>query len=343
MPSTLEISDYLSAPGTILDVRSPGEFQQAHIPGAFSLPLFDDLERAKVGTCYKQQSREEAIILGLELVGGKMAGFVRLAKQLAQPLKIHCWRGGMRSASMGWLLETAGMEVCLLTGGYKAFRQWVRRTLDQPKPLIVLAGMTGTQKTAVLQAFANENEAVLDLEHFANHRGSSYGAWGLPSQPSTEHFENLVAIAWQEFSLDRPIWIEAESRGIGSCRIPNELYEQMLKAPIIEIKRSLSERIAYLELEYGKADPDTLIAATKRIEKRLGKQQTVIAISAIQTGNLAEAIAIVLEYYDRTYTYDLAKRQVPIASLTVTNLTATEIAHNLIAQFPISNSELLNS
>jgi tRNA 2-selenouridine synthase len=331
MSKILEIQPFLNDPGTILDVRSPGEYQQAHIPGAVSFPLFDDLERAQVGTCYKQQGREAAIILGLELVGNKMAGFVRSAKQLTQPLRIHCWRGGMRSSSMAWLLATAGMEVCVLEGGYKAFRQWVRETLSQSKPIMLLAGMTGTQKTAILQALAQENQTVLDLESLANHRGSSYGAWGLPSQPSTEQFENLVAIAWAKFNHDRPIWIEAESRAIGSCRIPIELYQQMIQAPIIEIQRSLGERIAYLEIEYGKADPETLIAATNRIRKRLGNQQTEAAIVAIQTGDLSTAIAIVLEYYDRSYRYDLAKRHLPIVSSSVSELTTNQAARVLIS------------
>jgi len=340
MPKTIEIQTFLNTPGTILDVRSPGEYHQAHIPNAVSLPLFNDQERAKVGTCYKQQGREAAIILGLELVGSKMAEFVRSAKQLAQPLRIHCWRGGMRSSSMGWLLETAGMEVYLLTGGYKVFRRWVRESLSQPKSIIVLAGMTGTQKTAILQALALGQQAVLDLEHLANHRGSSYGAWGLPTQPSTEQFENLVAIAWQQFTDDQPIWIEAESQGIGSCRIPIELYQQMNQAPIIEIQRSLSERIAYLETEYGKADSEILITATNRIRKRLGNQQAEAAILAIQMGNLREAIAIVLEYYDRTYKYDLARRQFPIASVLISGLTATQAAQILISHLPKENPKL---
>jgi tRNA 2-selenouridine synthase len=340
MPQTVQIEDFLPHSGTIIDVRSPGEYQQGHIPGAVNLPLFDDQERAEVGTCYKQKGREDAIAIGLELVGSKMANFVRQAKQLPPPLRVHCWRGGMRSSSMGWLFETAGMEVYLLTGGYKSFRRWVREILADPKQLIVLAGMTGTQKTAILEALAAQNQPVLNLEQIANHRGSSYGAYGLPPQPTTEQFENLVAIAWQNFGKDQPIWIEAESRGIGSCRIPTELFDQMLKAPIIEIKRSLSERIAYLEIEYGNADSDSLIAATNRIAKKLGNQQADQAISAIKTGDLATAIAIVLGYYDRTYKYDLSKRQIPIASISISNLTAIEAAKVLIDRLNIQSSEV---
>ena len=122
MVKTLNVAEFLAAPGTILDVRSPGEYDRGHIPGAESFPLFSNEERARVGTRYKQQGREQAIELGLTIVGPQLATFVSTAKTLApdKQIRVHCWRGGMRSSSMAWLLETAGMQVCVLQGGYKA-------------------------------------------------------------------------------------------------------------------------------------------------------------------------------------------------------------------------------
>ena len=143
MTQLLPIDDFWQAHGPILDVRSPGEYAQGHLPDAVSFPLFSDDERAQVGTCYKQQGKEIAIELGLELVGPKMAGLVKQAKVLApeRQVRVHCWRGGMRSGSVGWLLETGGLEVKLLAGGYKSFRQWVRSTLATHRQVVVVGGI----------------------------------------------------------------------------------------------------------------------------------------------------------------------------------------------------------
>lgn len=329
---TLEIDDFLSTEGIVLDVRSPGEYEQGHIPGAVSFPLFDNDERARIGTCYKQVGREEAIELGWEIAGPKAVGFIRQAKELAphQQVRVHCWRGGMRSENMAYLLQTAGFEVQVLTGGYKAFRRWVRRQLAEPKPIITLGGMTGTGKTSVLEALEAHGEQILDLEAYANHRGSSYGSLGMPPQPSTEQFENLVALAWAACDRTRPTWIEAESRRIGTCRVPDELFLQMMAAPVLEIVRSRSERIQLLIDDYGDADPQELIIATERIKKRLGGDRTQDAIASIQAGDLAPAIDLVLNYYDKTYRYDLERRPGPIYSLDVTGYPAEQAAVELV-------------
>ena len=315
-----------------MDVRSPAEFQQGHIPGAIGFPLFSNEERAQVGTCYKQQGRDAAVELGLEIVGPKLAQFVIQAKVIApdRQLRIHCWRGGMRSGSMAWLMETAGFQVAVLAQGYKGFRQWVRTTLACPKPIFILGGMTGTGKTEILQALAVQGEAILDLEALANHRGSSYGNLGLPPQPSTEHFENLLAIQWSVLKEDRPIWVEAESRMVGTCRIPDELFAQMMMAPVFQVERSRQERIALLLKGYGKIERPALMTATERLHKRLGGERTRAAIEWIQQGNLAAAIEIVLDYYDKTYYYDLQKRQVQIGAINITHLSAAASAALLI-------------
>lgn len=328
MPTLLTTADFLKAPGVLLDVRSPGEYDHAHIPGAINLPLFSNAERAQVGTCYKQQGRDEAVELGLAIVGPKLAHFVQFAKELAgnRVLRIHCWRGGMRSGSMAWLMETAGFQVVLLDKGYKGFRHWVRETLSQPKTILTLGGMTGTGKTAVLHALAAQGEQILNLEALANHRGSSYGALGLPPQPSTEHFENLIAQQWATLTSDRPVWVEAESRMVGTCRVPDEVFQPMMAAPVLQIERSQSDRLAILLQEYGQADPNELIVATERITRRLGGQHAKQAIEHIQQGNLADAITIVLHYYDKTYRHDLQRRGVPISSVPAAGLSDHETA-----------------
>ncbi|MFQ4136341.1 tRNA 2-selenouridine(34) synthase MnmH [Nodosilinea sp. PGN35] len=336
MPTALDIDRFLQGSGPILDVRSPGEYDRGHIPRAVSFPLFTDEERARVGTCYKQVGREAAVELGFDIAGPKCGEFVRAAKALApdRHLRVHCWRGGMRSGGLGWILELAGFKVVLLDGGYKAYRRWVRQVLATPKPMVILGGMTGSGKTQILHELAALGEPVLDLEGLAHHRGSSFGALLLPPQPSTEHYENLLVDQWVQYPGDRPIWLEAESRRVGTCRIPDELFAQMEAAPAVEVVRSLDERLDLLVEIYGEASTEELVAATERIRKRLGGDRTPTAVAHIQSGNLRAACAIILDYYDRAYRYDLERRQRVIPQLDITGLSPAESARLLVEKLP---------
>jgi len=322
------LENFLSASGVILDVRSPAEYRQGHIPGAVSFPLFTDTERAQVGTCYKQQGRDEAVELGFAIAGPKFAQFIADAKQLApdRRVRIHCWRGGMRSGAVAWVLETAGFEGVTLTGGYKTFRRWAIATFELPKPIVMVGGMTGTGKTDILAALRHQGAQVLDLEALASHRGSSYGSLGLPPQPTNEQFENEIAVHWAAFDANQLVWIEAESNRIGACRVPESLFHQMNQAIVLEIRRSRSERLAGLVQVYGTADRQALINATMRIQKKLGGQRTQEAIALIQAEKLTAAFNIILDYYDKTYTYDLQRRQVKIYPIDATGLEAAEVA-----------------
>ncbi|WAL62292.1 tRNA 2-selenouridine(34) synthase MnmH [Thermocoleostomius sinensis] len=332
MVRSLTVEQFLQAPGVILDVRSPGEYEQGHIPEAVSFPLFTNEERAKVGTHYKQQGRDQAVELGFEIAGPKCADFVKQAKSLApdRRVRVHCWRGGMRSGAISWILEMAGLDVSVLVGGYKAFRHWVLEQFQVPRSILILGGMTGMGKTDILSALTDRGAQVLDLENLANHRGSSYGNLGLPKQPSTEQFENLIAMQWARFNLSQPVWIEAESKRIGICRIPEALFQQMERSPVIEVTRPRSERLQALVNLYGLADRQELINATERIRKRLGGLRTQTAVKLIQENQLPAACDIILDYYDKTYTYDLHRRNVPIHVLDVTGLTPAESADRLL-------------
>ncbi len=333
MVKQLEIQDFLALSTPLLDVRSPAEFEAGHLPKAISFPLFDNAERAQVGTCYKQMGKAEAIQLGFDLVGPKLGHMIRQAKELAPQgaVRVHCWRGGMRSGSVAWALELAGLQVTTLMGGYKAYRRWVRSHFLPPWNLRVLGGMTGTGKTQILHALQALGEQVLDLETLANHRGSSYGGLDMPSQPSTEQFENEIGNRLAQFDRDRPLWVEDESRRIGICRVPEELFVQMQAAPTITVVRSLEERIDILVKTYGQTDPEELLKATERIRKRLGGQRTQAAIVHLKQGNLGEACRIVLDYYDRTYCYNLERRQKPMPKLDITHCSASQAA-NLLRQ-----------
>ncbi|NEQ75329.1 MAG: tRNA 2-selenouridine(34) synthase MnmH [Okeania sp. SIO2C9] len=328
MAKSLKPDAFFQTPGVILDVRSPGEYAQGHIPGAVNFPLFNNDERALVGTCYKQKGKDEAVELGLAIVGPKLANFVARAKVLApdRQVRIHCWRGGMRSASVAWLLETAGFNVALLIGGYKGFRRWALSLFSVPQKMIILGGMTGSGKTEILSALGSMGEQVLDLEALANHRGSSFGALGQLPQPTNEQFWNAIAMEWAKFDRSQVLWVEAESKRIGMCCIPQEIFEQMERAKVIEISRSRQERVAFLVEIYGEADINDLIASTERIRRRLGGLRTQQAINFLREGNLAAASDLILHYYDKTYTYDLEKRGVSIQKVDISGLSAVDTA-----------------
>jgi tRNA 2-selenouridine synthase len=317
--NALPCDAFLAAAGPLLDVRSPAEFIQGHIPGAINLPLFDDPERAEIGTLYKQRGREAAVMRGLALVGPRLEALAtglaeRAASSPGQPLRLQCWRGGMRSDSVAWLAGRLGLPTLLLQGGYKAYRQWVLARFERPWPLRLLGGRTGTGKTELLLALRERGVAVLDLEGLAHHRGSSFGGLGLPPQPSSEHYENRLAAGLQALEGAGEIWLEAESAQVGRCRIPRGLWAQMQAAPVLELRRPLEWRVRQLVAVYGIQAPAELTAATERIGRRLGPQRTRQALEAIARCDWAEACRQMLDYYDRCYDHELARHPIPVSA-----------------------------
>ena len=320
MTPSQPVEAFLAGDGPILDVRSPAEFAQGHIPGAISLPLFSDAERAEIGTLYKQRGRTVAVERGLALVGPRLADLGGQLRRLAgrapgAPLRLHCWRGGLRSGSVAWLAGTLDLPVQLLAGGYKSYRRWVLELFERPWPLRLLGGRTGTGKTDLLLALRQRGVAVLDLEGRAHHRGSSFGGLGLPPQPSSEHYENLLAADLAPLAHAPEIWLEAESSQVGRCRIPAGLWRQMKQAPALEVRRPLPWRVEQLVAVYGVQDPGALAEATQRIARRLGPQRAALALEAIAAGRWAVACEQMLDYYDRCYDHDLSSHAVDAVDL----------------------------
>ena len=339
--SSLTVEAFLDGSGPILDVRSPGEYAQAHIPGAISLPLFDDAERAEIGTLYKQCGRGPAVRRGLALVGPRLESLgAELERHAASaggaPLRLHCWRGGMRSGSVAWLAGTLELPVQLLEGGYKRFRRWALELFEQPWPVRLLGGRTGCGKTELLLALQQRGVAVIDLEGLAHHRGSSFGALGLPPQPSSEHYENRLAMALRQLRGAREIWLEAESSQVGRCRIPAGLWRQMQQAPVLEVRRPLLQRLDHLVAIYGVQEPTALAEATRRIAKRLGPQRTAAALAAIEQGDWHTACAQMLDYYDRCYDHELQAH--PVDPVDLADLAPEEAAALLLERGLISAS-----
>jgi len=298
----------------LIDVRSPKEFEQGHIKQAMNIPLFSNEERAIVGTAYKQQSKEIAIEIGLEIVGPKMAGFVRTVKQLLKErnlteLNVYCWRGGMRSNSFAWLMNMSGIPTHTLKAGYKRYRIKVLQSFKTNFDFIVLGGKTGSGKTEILNEIVLRSEQVVDLELLACHKGSSFGALGQEPQPSIEQFENLLFEELNTLNASKRIWLEDESRKIGTVVIPQDFWDQMRAANVVYVNVDKAERIKRLVKEYAGFEHEYLASAINRIQKRLGGQHEFSALEALKMNDYELVADITLNYYDKSYYFGLSKRE----------------------------------
>ena len=331
MTERLDIDRFLERGRTwpTLDVRTPAEFAQGHIPGAYNLPLFSNEERARIGTAYKHTGRHAAMLDGLDVIGPKMRRLVEASERVLEThastrpegVLLHCWRGGMRSGSVAWLLEFLGHRVATLEGGYKVFRQHILRAFEVPRHVTILSGPTGSGKTDVLQALRERGEQILDLEGLAHHKGSVFGGLGEPPQPSQEQFENRLASAWLGLDPERRVWIEDESRRIGYRLVPREIMAQMASAPVVCLDVPAAVRVARLVETYGRFSADQLAAATGIIHKRLGGLRAQQVTEAIQQGDLATACTLLLTYYDRTYAHAAGRRTPPSTATLATDLS----------------------
>ena len=307
----------------VIDVRSPAEFIQAHIPSVYSLPLFSDEERKIVGTTYKQKSREAAIKTGLEFFGVKMKNMVEEAEQIignrqqaisknqlliANCIVVYCWRGGMRSAAVAWLFDLYGYKVYVLRGGYKAYRNWVLQQFTKKYNLKILGGYTGSGKTILLKQLQALGLPVIDLEKLAKHKGSAFGALGEEAQPRQEMFENMLASELIKNSASE-IWVEDESQRIGNMNIPNALWEQMRTSPVYFLDIPFEERLGFITGNYGQFEKEKLTEAILRIQKKLGGADTKEAINYLLENNITECFRILLKYYDKLYLKGLHSRK----------------------------------
>jgi tRNA 2-selenouridine synthase len=308
----IQITDFLTLAATIpvIDVRSPSEFRTGHIPGAYNIPLFDDKERETVGIKYKNEGRRKAILKGLQLTGPamylKMEEALKLAKD--NKLLVHCWRGGMRSEAMAWLFSMADIETQILDGGYKSYRHHILERLSEKRKYIVLGGLTGSGKTEILKFMKETGHQVIDLEGIACHKGSAFGSLGQPDQPTSEHFANLLYHELDKTDRNNVLWLEDESKNIGTVFMPDQFFFNMRESPVIALIMNVETRMPRLLKEYSSYPEEILISSILRISKRLGGDNTKEAIGELKESNFSRAIEITLNYYDKTYMFGLKKR-----------------------------------
>ncbi len=316
MASILLSTDFITqlkqAPKVLIDVRSEGEFEKGHIPGAINLPLLSNEHRVIIGTTYKQSGREAAVQKGFELVGPKFSGFIEDVKTITSgnEIYLYCWRGGMRSNIMAWVLNLAGFKVLLLKGGYKTFRNWALQQFSESKEIIILGGKTGLGKTEILQELKIFGEQVIDLEALACHKGSAFGGLGQPPHPSQEQFENLLAWNWIDVDSAKVLWLENESRTIGKRKIPDSIYMMMRKAKVVEITRDYETRKKRILNEYGNFSKELLSEKTKAIAKRLGGLRLKQSLEMLENNDMDGWVSIILEYYDKAYEHSNLERDI---------------------------------
>ena len=342
----------LSKQYPVLDVRSPAEYAHAHIPGAHSLPLFTDEERKVVGTAYKQESREKAIKIGLKYFGTKMVQMVEEVEEVysrrstvdGKQVLVHCWRGGMRSAGVAWLLDLYGFKISTLAGGYKAYRNWVLQQFNFDYNINIIGGYTGSGKTQVLKELKAKGQAIIDIEGIANHKGSAFGNIGLPPQPSQEMFENLFATELATINAGSTIWLEDESQRIGDLNIPANFFRYMRAKPVFFLDIPFEHRLDHITEEYGKLDKGKMVNAVIRIQKRLGGVESKNAVNFLMEGDIKESFRILLRYYDKWYTKSMQTREnweQLVSKIPCNNCDAASNA-KLLMQIHSNQSEKIN-
>jgi len=308
----------------VIDVRSPSEFAEDHVPGAVNLPVLDDGERARVGTVYTRESRFRARRMGAALVARNAAlhleGYLAEKPASYRPL-VYCWRGGQRSGAFALILGQIGWQVGVVEGGWRAYRRLVVGALYDspfPAPLLMLDGNTGTAKTAILHEVAARGGQVIDLEGLARHRGSLFGLAAGAVQPSQKGFESALAMEMARLDPERPVLVEAESNRIGALRLPPALWQAMCAAPRLEIDAPLEARARWLASAYTDLtlNPALLLERINALAP-FHPRERINAWRAMAVSGEFEPLAGALMAHHYDPRYDRARSRHPDAAVTV--------------------------
>lgn len=312
MAREITVKEALALPGAkLIDVRSESEFNEATLPGAVNIPLLKNDERVVVGTTYKHEGVDLARERGLNFVSPRLPEMLKEYQQLAQegPLVVFCWRGGMRSKSICSVMESLGIPVYRLIGGYKSYRRYVNEYLNRPLPhrVVVLHGNTGVGKTEVLEELRRLSLPAVDLEGLANNRGSVFGQIGLEPQPSQKMFEGFLVKELAFWESTGYVIVECESRRIGRLLLPESLVQGMREGIKILTYSSVQKRTERIIRIYGGYSPENrneLKTAIESLAQRLGKNKVCELNAMLDSGNLNEVVGYLLvNYYDPLYKY----------------------------------------
>jgi tRNA 2-selenouridine synthase len=308
VPETIAFHESLLATHLTVDVRTPLEFAEDHIPGAVNVPLLTNEERAEIGTLYQQTGPHEARVRGLELTAHRFPAMVAAIAQAAagRPVLVYCWRGGLRSKTVVSILELTGFRAVQLQGGYKAFRNHVAASFEPFRPsgtLMVLHGMTGIGKTAFLLGLKGDDFSMVDLEGLACHRGSAFGELGLTQDLSQKRFETLLWDAFRKLPQGKPVIVEGESKRIGRVTLPGNMYEVMRDSIKVWCEASLPTRVRRLIDEYGRPEyGEGMAAALLKIRKRLGGERHAEIAGYLSRWEMEPFMTeLIRQYYDRVY------------------------------------------
>ncbi|SDM92208.1 tRNA 2-selenouridine(34) synthase MnmH [Sediminibacillus halophilus] len=317
---------------TLIDVRSPSEYAEATIPGSINIPLFDDNERAEIGTLYKQESPEAAKQRGVEVVSAKLPAFINAFQAIDNDKTVFCWRGGMRSKTAATVVDLMGIKVNRLQGGIRSYRQWVVNTLESfelAPQAIVLNGYTGAGKTIILEELDKDGYAVLDFEKMANHRGSIFGQIGLEPNKQKK-FESLLLHQLLKVQQAPFVVMEAESKRIGKAILPEFIVEKKEHGTHLFIDIPIEERVKNILDDYQPWEHhEEALEAFKRIKRRIHTPVAAEIESSLRNAEYGQATRLLLEYYyDPLYSYSANKHD----NHTI-HATSTEEAVPLVKEF----------
>ncbi len=308
MPETTTFHKSLLDTHLVVDVRTPLEYDEDHIPGAINFPLLANEERVEIGILHKEAGPHAARIRGLEMTAHRMPAMVAAIADAAagRPILVCCWRGGLRSRTVATILDLAGYDAVQLIDGYKAFRHHVMAYFEPfrpPGPLVVIHGMTGIGKTEFVLGMKSDQFTVIDLEGLACHRGSAFGEWGLTQDLSQKRFETLLWDAFRKAPPGRPVIVEGESKRIGKLSLPGDMYEVMQESAKVWCQASIETRVRRLIAEYGKpVYREGMAEALRRIGKRLGREKCEEIAGYLERWELEPfTTKLIRHYYDKVY------------------------------------------